>query len=244
MSHRKRGFKVIGLSFVAALAFMAVGVVVAQAAEDEGDFMAGGTALTASESFLGTGLDLKLLVISIGLNVLCLKAHAEGTALGGTKATNGVAHGKIIFKECNAFDNKGNPNTTCVLHDIEAAGLAQVVLVKGFTGEKFVLFKPETGKPFTTIHTLNAPKKICTLELEYTVSNTLLTKASFNATHNSSCTEGGAGKELFLKEATPSQSAAGGDDLLVGTHSATIDGCVFAHYTGVLEPELVGILNL
>lgn len=244
MSHRKHGLKVLGLSFVAALAFMAITVVAAQAAEDEGDFTAGTASLTGSETFLGTGLDGKLLVPTIGLNILCTNAHAEGTALGGSKAANGLAHGTVLFTGCTASDNNGKPNTTCVIDNISAAGLAQVVLVKGFTTENFVLFKPEAGKPFTRIHTLDAVGKECTLELEYEVKGTLLTKASFDATHNSTCTEGGGGKELFLKEATAAQSTAGGDDLLVGTHPATIDGCVFAHYTGPKKAELVGIKNL
>lgn len=243
MSHTKHGMKVLGLSIVAATVFMTIGVMVAQAAEDEGDFTAGGVSLAAGETLLGIGLDMKLLVPSIGLNVLC-NTDAEGSALGGSKATNGIAHATFRFTGCSVFDNKGFLNHTCLIDDFFVNVSAQVVLVKGFTTEGFVLLKPIPGQPFATIQTLNAIGKECTLELEYEVKGTLLTKASFDATHNSSCTEGGGGLELFLKEATAAQSTAGGDDLLVGTHSATIDGCVFTHYTGPKKAQLVGIKNL
>jgi len=243
---KKHGLKVLSVVFAAAMAFAAVAAVVVHAAANEGDFTANGTALTASQTFLATGLDGKLLVPAIGLNILCLNAHAEGEALGGTSTTNGVAHGVVIFKECSAVDNKGTKNATCVVDDIEAKGLALVVLVPGFTTEKFVLFEPETGKPFATIKMLNATGKECSFEPTYSVTGTLLTKATEDAKENSSaeCSETGSGTELLLKEASKAQKEAGKDELLVGAHPSTVDGCVFAHYTGSLATALVGIKNL
>lgn len=245
MRYRKNGLKVLSMSFVAMLAFMAVAVAGAQAAE--GDFTADGVSLTGSETFLALGLDGKLLVPDLGLTILCLKAHAEGTALGGAPTTDGIAHGTVTFTGCKALDSKGNENKTCVVDDVVAKGLALVVLVPGFTTEKFVLFEPEKEvKLFTTIVTLNAVGKECTLEPAYEVSGSLLTKATEDAKENSSseCSEVGVGKELLLKEASKAQKEAGKDDLFVGTHLATIDGCVFAKYTGAKATALVGIKNL
>lgn len=232
---RKRLPCAFASAFVLFLAVIAVSSSAALA-ENEGDFTANGTSLTASETFLATSEgEGILLVSSIGLNILCSVTHVEGTALGGTKAANGVAHWSAGFKGCKAIDIKGVENKTCIVKDISAKGLALVVLVTGFTSEKFVLIEPEVGKPFTTIALENAPGKECTLEPSYELTGTILAKATEGA--------GASGKELLLIEATEAQKKAGKDAMLIGTHSAIIDGSILGHYTGALQVA-VGVKNL
>lgn len=237
MTRKRKRPRAFGMALMVALSAMAVSSSAARA-ENQGDFTSNGTSLVGTETFLaaseGEGI---LLVSSIGLNILCLKNDITGTALGGTAAANGVAHWEGKFEECRALDNKGNENKTCVVEVLPAKGLALVVLVLGFTVEKFILIEPELGKPsFTSIHLYNAAGKECTLEPLYEVTGTTLAKATEGA--------GASGKELLFIEATAAQRNAGGDEMRVGTHPATIDGSLLTRYTGPLATTSVGIKNL
>jgi hypothetical protein len=169
---RNRKFaRALGLSLLAALSVMAFTAVSAQA----GGFLVNGAKLLAKivgeQEGLGT-----LLVPGRNLKLVC---H-EGEILPGSEIISYTeALGKVLFKNCLAFDTAGNPlPCTPTVHETTAKVLP--ILHKNGSGvnEPYVLFEPDPTLFTIVLFTGGS----CPLPEENPVNGTVVAKVDNNNT--------------------------------------------------------------
>ena len=163
---RKHGLRALGLSFLAVLglmAFMAAGaqanflyLLTVNGAVDD----VGANVPTVKAHTPGT-----LLLLGLNLEIVCQKVGQDTTAPVTLLAASTVAHGHLLFKECETWSVKKeaekivlvalqgkckpwSPGTPKESGEILAGGLAQLLLHEG---KNYVLVKPLDKKPFTII---------------------------------------------------------------------------------------------
>ena len=170
MSYRRNGLRALGVSLMAALGLMAFTAAGAQAAFL---YLEGGVTKTLaveSEPVVSAHNTGTLLVPGLNIEIQCKKVESDPTAKVKLLANSVVAHGHLLFTECESFEieNKvtkvkltllgsckpSSPGTAS--GTVLAGGLAELVLHEA-TGRTYVLFKPLSPKkegekvPFTIV---------------------------------------------------------------------------------------------
>ena len=160
MNQRRNGLKVLGLAFVAALGLMAFMASGAQAnflvllteggvIDDVGDNL---PTITSHKEFI-------LLVIPKNFEIKCPTVESDPSAPVLLLANSTVAHGHLLFLGCKTFTiSPLTEQTKCVPKSpgqaagiILAGGLAELVLHPTPNTKSYLLIKPLTEQPFTTI---------------------------------------------------------------------------------------------
>jgi hypothetical protein len=157
MSYGKHGLKALGLSFVAVLglmAFMAAGASAAFLYLEESMTK---TLAVDSEPVFSAHTDLTFLIPAENLKFLCQRVVSDPTAPITLLANSTVAHGHLLFKECEAFTISTNilqknctpssPGTAA--GEILGTGLAELILHPA--NNTMILFKPLASKPLFII---------------------------------------------------------------------------------------------
>jgi hypothetical protein len=155
MSYRKQGLRALGLSFVAVLGLMVFMVVGAQAAFLY--FQPTTKTLTGeSEPTISAHTDGTLLVPGLNFKILCQKVESDPASRVKILASSPVAHGSLLFRECESFSISSNilqGNCTpkspgAAAGEILAGGLAELI---SHEGKSYILFRPSAGKQLGTI---------------------------------------------------------------------------------------------
>jgi hypothetical protein len=144
MSIRRNGLKALGLSVIAALSLMAF-----MAAGAQANWLVEGVELKANETVsVAAHTEGKLAVPAKNIEFRCTTIGAEGLKL---VASSEKAEGKVKFTGCTAFQiSTGTAQANCKPKEpITAGGFALIILHTN--GQNYILFSPETGKPFTTV---------------------------------------------------------------------------------------------
>ena len=163
---RKHGLRALGLSFLAVMGLMAFMVAGAQGAflylkeepAGSGKFVTKTLAVESEPTISMHSEHGVLLVGDLNFEILCKKVESDPTAKVKLLANSTVAHGHLLFKECESFEienkvtkvkltllGKCKPWSTSTgkeSGEILAGGLAELILHEGKT---VVLFKPLTG---------------------------------------------------------------------------------------------------
>jgi len=228
MNYRKQGLKAFGLSFVAVLGLMAFMAVGAQGAFL---YLEGGVTKTLaveSEPTISAHTPGILLVEKKNLKLECKKVESDPTAKVKLLANSTVAHGHLIFKECeswtispNTLQGKCTPKSTgAAAGEILAGGLAELVLHPA--SNTMVLFKPLTGKPFATIEF----PETCALFEAANVTGSLLAECGelkpANTYVGGNCATHRV--EQLLKSVTQALGESQGDILKFGENIALVNG--------------------
>jgi hypothetical protein len=240
MNYRKQGLRALGLSFVAVLGLMAFMAAGAQAAEGKFLYLVGAVTTTLaaeSEPVVSAHTHGTLLIPGKNLKILCPKVASDpgapvkllGSNLG---AAGGIAHGHLIFKECESFTISTNVlqgNCTpkspgAAAGEILAGGLAELILHPANT--TLVLFKPlvvgGVTQPFVTI----VLPELCALAETSNVTGELIAECGklepANTYVGGSCSTHRT--EQLLKEIPEALRKALGFGLKFGANEASVDG--------------------
>jgi hypothetical protein len=225
MSHRKNGLRALGLTIVAALglmAFMAAGAQAHWLILEEGKAVV----LAGHNEAVTVGKhteDGTLLIAGVNLEILCQKIEGIDVLIEPGTATTAPASGKVAFNECKGIEKSTKKvvgNCAPINQPIEAAGKALVILHTN--AQNYVLFEPESGKPFTTIKF----SELCALTETTNVTGELVAECgelSAGAFVQEDCNKHQVTHLLRQASETlfPSQ-------LKYGTHVATVDGIATA----------------
>ncbi len=211
MSRRMHGLKGLGLALLALCGLMA-----AMAASAQANWLENGAELTANKNVTAkahtTG---KLLVSSLNFEIRCTTVKGEGLKV---VAKSGTAEGKVAFSGCTAFQiSDGKEQKNCKPSEpITAGGKALLVL---HNAKNYVLFEPETGKPFTTI-TLS---ELCALAETSDVTGSLVAECGTLSGGVFAGEDCNVARAEHLLQPAPAALFTG-DKLAFGENAATLQG--------------------
>jgi hypothetical protein len=234
MSHRKRGLKALGLSFLAALGLMAF---MAAGAQANWLVLSAGTQLESNENVTvktHEDLEFKLLVAAQALEILCLTVESDGLKLKGLSA---LAEGAVNFRKCKTWQVVKGVNTEqkgCVPNEpILAGGKGKVVLHNSLN---WALLEPTAvGGAFTTIVFNPAT---CALAEENEVTGSLLSECG-HLTGGAFVAEDCATLALTHLLRAAANQALLSDGLFFGANGAVLDGIAAASLAGPNESDAV-----
>lgn len=224
----RKGLRALGVSVVAAMGLMALMATGAQAnwqvLDPEGTIVEPDVTLGAEAHTTS----ITMVVPAKELEFLCKKLEPDPSAPLLLLEKSTVGHGHIIFKECITL-SKGVEQTKCKpVEPILAGGLVELVLSSSVN---LLLFKPLTGKPFTTI---NIPET-CALTSTSDVTGTLHAECGKLEPANTFVAVNCSTHEVnHLIRATANQAATG-DGLFFGKNEAKLSGIAKTFING---PEL------
>jgi hypothetical protein len=176
----------------------------------------------------GTTTDFSLLITGVNLTILCQKIEGKDVLLEPGTATTAPASGKVAFSECKGIEkSSGKVQANCEPQNqpIEAAGKALIILHTN--GQNYILFEPESGKPFTTIKF----SELCALTETSNVTGELIAECGLlngsGVFVREDCKEH---QQVHLLQQASETLFPG--QLKYGTHVATIDGIATAETSG------------
>ncbi len=180
MTRRKRGFKVLGLGFLAVLSVMTLGITSAQAAEflilQEGVAKTFKELGITAESVTGEMEEPGYLVVNgLGFELQCASAHV----LEGVLKPLGVITGKLLHLNCTVLESGALLHELpCQVQDVGGDNeLGKILINKmhgglfSHGGELYVLVKPFQGELFLSIQLEGAE---CPLSGTYAVTGQLI----------------------------------------------------------------------
>jgi len=148
----KRGLRVLGLSMLAALGVLAIGVGSAQG-QLPGESTLGKFTINGGEALLATATGAqegsgRLLIAGRNLDIKCEKADVTEGKINSK--TEGLA--TVLYLECSALEHKtNNPIAGCVIPKGEIAAKARLLPIL-HNSIKYVLAEPHvTGGNFTVL---------------------------------------------------------------------------------------------
>jgi hypothetical protein len=221
MSYRRNGLRALGLSLLAIaglMAFMAAGA--------QANWLVNGVELTANESVAAKAhTEGKLAVPAKKIEFRCKEVAGEGLKL---VAKSGTAEGKVKFTKCLAFSPigaEGKEQKNCNPKEpITAGGKALLIL---HNAQNYVLFEPETGKPFTTVEV----GELCALTQTSNVTGSLVAECGKLVSEKFSHLDCNTSESSHLIQPAPA-TLFESDKLSFGASPATLEGIAAVELNG------------
>ena len=232
MNQGKHGLRAFGLAIVAVLGLMALMAAGAQAnwlillKENDPTSIDTPTSNVLVKVVKHTA-DMTDLITGVNLSILCKKIEGDDVLLIPGTATTATASGTLLFSECEGIEKStGKTAANCKpAEPIQAAG--KMLTVLHTNGRNYLLFEPESGKPFTTIKF----SELCALTETSNITGELVFECGL--LNGSGVFVGEDCKnhqKVHLMQQAPEALFPG--QLKYGTHVSTVDG--------IVADELVG----
>jgi hypothetical protein len=228
MSHRKRGLKALGLSFLTALGLMAF---MAAGAQANWLVLSAGTQLESNENVTvktHEDLEFKLLVVAQALEILCLTVESDGLKLKGLSV---LAEGAVNLRKCKTWQVLKGVNT-----EQKGCVPSEPILVGGKGG--LVLHNSLTWALLEVITLLVFNPAKCALAEENEVTGSLLVECG-HLTSGAFVAENCATLALTHLLRAAANQALLSDGLFFGANPAVLDGIAAVSLSGPNEIDAV-----